>query len=709
MFEDAATASLDASTNGNDLAWSGSVAQSGTHVEGSYSAGDTATEYSLQRTYDSLSANFPFKAATGAFTIGGWVYLKGNFGTYSSILRLGDLSNRGFNIGCGSAAGKLWCQFWFSAGNRSEIIADNVISSDGWHHVIARWNGDNRAGAGADDELSLWIDGTKQTTTKTRTSYALAISGDVLEFHFSATTNTNVDEWCAFDVALTDTEIGSLYDHGLAGARNLGTSTTYSASLMIEPHQLFVDTSKATLGSGADALSDGQWFWGTDVLYYESVAGNPDTLGLAIEASVRASCINNSNYVENLTLRDLAVKYSNGHGISLQRADDAHPLSNFLIDGVDASWNTTDGMSCQMSDVVTQNSTFSYNGRYGFDYDRGDRRTVTDVVTHHNGTSGHTSGGTATASDTTTIVRLTTFDNGASGCVIYNSVNTLIDGLISYNHAAGNGFATNADLSQIQNLTLTNSLLYANHGGAVYLDGTGHGLDTVLLSRNVVVAGYYECLKILGGATGVLGYHNTLYSAQGKGVLVVTGTGTELTWKNNIGVTTTGTVVQVDASVGAQDHDYNAYLPASGTPFRFESTDYAFADWKTASSQDAHSLNDDPLLVNAGGTTEADYYLTSLSPCRNAGVVIAGINDGYSGAAPDIGFYEYTAVPDAPTGLTATATGPTSEGLSWTAPADTATPPSPATRSRWNRPRVAAGRCTRRTRARRQRLQAPRG
>lgn len=54
-------------------------------------------------------------------------------------------------------------------------------------------------------------------------------------------------------------------------------------------------------------------------------------------------------------------------------------------------------------------------------------------------------------------------------------------------------------------------------------------------------------------------------------------------------------------------------------------------DW----SAGAHDIAADPLFVSS-----TDFHLSGGSPCINAGVAIAGVNDGYGGAAPDMGRYE---------------------------------------------------------------------
>jgi len=64
-------------------------------------------------------------------------------------------------------------------------------------------------------------------------------------------------------------------------------------------------------------------------------------------------------------------------------------------------------------------------------------------------------------------------------------------------------------------------------------------------------------------------------------------------------------------------------------------------DWDGI-TPDGTSITDDPDFVSNVAGSE-DFHLQAGSPCINAGVAIAGINDDYVGDAPDIGRYEYAA------------------------------------------------------------------
>jgi len=62
------------------------------------------------------------------------------------------------------------------------------------------------------------------------------------------------------------------------------------------------------------------------------------------------------------------------------------------------------------------------------------------------------------------------------------------------------------------------------------------------------------------------------------------------------------------------------------------------AAFQVATGQEMHGLNVAPGFADAAG---GDYVLDSSSDLIDAGVVIPGINDGYVGAAPDVGAFEY--------------------------------------------------------------------
>ena len=93
--------------------------------------------------------------------------------------------------------------------------------------------------------------------------------------------------------------------------------------------------------------------------------------------------------------------------------------------------------------------------------------------------------------------------------------------------------------------------------------------------------------------------------------------------------------------------DYDVIYTTSSTHYvMWASVQYdTLAAFRSATGQEMNGIDADPLFTNM---STGDLTLQSGSPCIDHGVVIPGINDGYSGSAPDIGAYEYSGAPQPP-------------------------------------------------------------
>ena len=85
--------------------------------------------------------------------------------------------------------------------------------------------------------------------------------------------------------------------------------------------------------------------------------------------------------------------------------------------------------------------------------------------------------------------------------------------------------------------------------------------------------------------------------------------------------------------------DYNVAV-GDTVGYTAESTKYTtLAAWVSAMSQDAHSIDDDPLFVSS-----TNFNLQAASPAKDIGVQL-GLTTDYAGTTrgylPDIGAYEY--------------------------------------------------------------------
>jgi hypothetical protein len=97
--------------------------------------------------------------------------------------------------------------------------------------------------------------------------------------------------------------------------------------------------------------------------------------------------------------------------------------------------------------------------------------------------------------------------------------------------------------------------------------------------------------------------------------------------------------------------DYNLGVVTSGASYAylFNNTTYqTFADFQAGTGQESHSLNVDPRFW------DASLHIGATSPAIDRGGMLPNFNTldsawPYSGSAPDIGAFEFTAPPTPPT------------------------------------------------------------
>ncbi len=216
-------------------------------------------------------------------------------------------------------------------------------------------------------------------------------------------------------------------------------------------------------------------------------------------------------------------------------------------------------------------------------------------------------------------------NNTIDSCLIYSTA-----GPFRSNTFNGHGYGVLVGDSGTS-LTVSHSYIYGNFEWGVDVgsggnSGLGTGASIAFWSNLLDISASSSSTTggegfLLTGSVGSVIYNNTVY---GPGVAnpVVTqaSTSTGALVKNNI--FWTGGYASVDASSETSTaYDYNDYFSAPGTPFNWGGTAYNFANWKTASSQDAHSISSDPLLTNGAALSAGgDYTLLRASPAIDAGV-----------------------------------------------------------------------------------------
>lgn len=385
-------------------------------------------------------------------------------------------------------------------------------------------------------------------------------------------------------------------------------SNIWQSTVAATPKQVYKDGVRATKGASAITLTDGQWFASGTTLYFNNAAGNPDTAGIVIEASVRDNdgYYNGGDYV---TLDNLHVTKANLYGINIGASD--HTIDGSTVQNCLTDYNYDVGI---FSWVPTSNAGLTQ---------------ILSCETAYNGLQAGVDGTTAAH------VGLEILGSNAT-------YGTLVEWLNSHHNYWG------AELDQgSENTTLLFSNIHDNSRMGLNIDNSHHNLVAYCLITN---NGDLWGLRIWSATDQTLTdnrLYNLTIAGQGSGILIEDKQ-VDLKVKNNIIYNPTGLCLSVDAVAVAQstglEIDYNCYWKVGADPqmWSWNGTVYTksqFATYQAASGQDAHSVCADPLFVSA-----SDFHLQAGSPCINAGVSVALTAD-YAGVAvgnpPEIGAYEY--------------------------------------------------------------------
>ncbi len=216
-------------------------------------------------------------------------------------------------------------------------------------------------------------------------------------------------------------------------------------------------------------------------------------------------------------------------------------------------------------------------------------------------------------------------NNTVDSCVIYSTA-----GPFRSNAYNGHGYGVLVGDSGTS-LTMSHSLIYGNFEWGVDVGSGGNsGLTTgatLTFWGNVLDISAASSSAtggtgfLLTGSVGSIIYGNSVYGpGVSNAVVQQTSNSTGTLVKNNIFYT--GGYASVDAtSETSSAYDYNDYyLSGSGTPFSWGGTAYSFANWKTTSGQDAHSLNSNPAWTNAAAISSGgNYSLVKGSPAIDVG------------------------------------------------------------------------------------------
>ncbi len=657
------------STSANLLTWNGGATASSTSKQGSYSLFTPTASDKAQVNYGSISSSLPFKATTTAFTVGGWVYVKGNFDTFAQMFSFSDGSSKGFYIQGGSTAGHFRGRV-YSSGGTVTIDGDNAYATDGWHHVVLRWNGISRSGAGASNEISLWVDGIKQSTTVTRTSVALVTASP-----FALIGGTNAaqlyDEAFMFDLPLTDAQIANIYNYGLDGTINGSGRVMYFNTPGFTPSQIFRDGTRLTLASSKAGMLTGQWWWdsiNSRIYLYDDPSGH------IIEASRRNNSVdlNTKSYVtfqyldfEKANLQNFY--FNSGSFVVIDNciisgayhqgiySRNGAASQNIIIQNSNIIWNGSSGITfitgsngiTIKNNSIYNNSQISDNAGGDFTYNGGvyfftTDNSLGDLVIQNNEVysngvlpdSSHVIGSRGFGIWLDTV----NADSGAGGIISHNKVfDNTGDGIrlehstynqVYYNLVYNNNFGiTVTDYTPVSESSynqIYNNVVYGSVSGGIFVSGASNGLAN--RSRNNIIKNNI-----------IIGNHPNLQAQYGG---------------ENDGTMGSGNVYLYN-DFGSQSSNFIQW--SYGV---YKSTYSSFESAYCGSTGCSHSIQSDPLFTNAAG---GDFTLQSSSPAIDSGIDLGStyklglspssvwpssvslLDNSINGSGWDIGAYVYPA------------------------------------------------------------------
>lgn len=377
-----------------------------------------------------------------------------------------------------------------------------------------------------------------------------------------------------------------------------------------------------------DTTPDGpfEWFQNADALYVYSV-GNPATTYTSPGMGISYGYCVHLNGADYVTVQDLDFRFG-GAGIFLSGNADNNIVRRLSVSGNPTSYGGIhiNGGSGNLVDNNASDNSYSGVVVTGFGGATADNNSVSN----------------------NTILRSVDYgikiDQGATNNIVEHNDVSLCKGtddrvgigafapgtgnIIRYNKSYNNGDATHRYVG-------------------FWVDGDGTE-EAVKFHYNVAYGnsngGYAATGNVAHEFYNNVGYQNNQGDYDGGEInLFFSGENAQgHKLQNNIFVASAGKKLLMSAADQTTGHviDNNVWYGGSATPFTWGGTAYSFADYKTASSQDSHSLNADPVFVTPG----SNFALQASSPARDAGVDV-GLTSDYLGnpikGLPDIGAYEY--------------------------------------------------------------------
>jgi parallel beta-helix repeat protein len=385
-------------------------------------------------------------------------------------------------------------------------------------------------------------------------------------------------------------------------------SNVWYADLTSEPRQVFFDNVRGNnQTSKADVDSDKDWFWESNTLYVYSV-GNPDTVytnpGMEVSDSSRGQCISihAKSYID---IRDLDLRNAHTHCLDMYNSDNINVYDN------DISNSGKRGIYTATSSYMDiYRNTFEWCG-----------------------------------------VELVTPEHG-----IYLGTNSshvdVYENEVSYSWNSGIKCDSVSDVKVYRNYVHDNNQEYS-YFGEIHIGSSAADLSNLEIYYNLIEIGdgYGIHSGYLYGhtKTNVSIYNNVIWDNNAgpapKNYALRLENIDTLNIKNNAIKTAREYVMRYNNNSNVI-RDYNCYYGWTHAT-RMGTIDGSWVTWSDVSSVETHSINQDPLFVDA---PNIDFHLQGNSPCIDAGTDV-GLTLDFEGNPvpqgnfPDIGAYEYAGGP----------------------------------------------------------------
>ena len=177
----------------------------------------------------------------------------------------------------------------------------------------------------------------------------------------------------------------------------------------------------------------------------------------------------------------------------------------------------------------------------------------------------------------------------------------------------------------------------------------------IYIFRNALYNLDVEVFKMHNSPSGALFFHNTAVKAGRPLILSTREKVQNCVYRNNLFIGTEGRAYDCDPPMLDCDFDYDGFGGASGPIFlKWNNVRYSsLADVKARAPVYKHAVIVDPATVFASGIRAPADSKQPLDPSRNdlrlkagtaaidAGEILPGMNDGFTGKAPGLGAYEF--------------------------------------------------------------------